>query len=269
MEIFNIDYTDSIPKFYDIYLAPLVFGEHAEDLATRVMAESPQKILEIAAGSGVVARALAPQISPNTKYMVTDLEQEMLDQAKTKQPAQANITWQQADAMDLPFDDNSFDVIICQFGFMYFADKLKAVTEARRVLKPGGEFIFSVWDRLENNVFADLVTQAAVKIFPDDPPLFFERVPYAFYDNDAMRKTLQDGGFKHIIIQDKPRISTAGSALHIALAFAYGTPLRNEIEARDPDGLQKVALAAVNLIEEHYGKGEVAAQMQSFIITAS
>ncbi|MBL1422100.1 MAG: class I SAM-dependent methyltransferase [Alphaproteobacteria bacterium] len=269
MENSDIDFTDSIPEFYDTYLAPLIFGEFAEDLAKRVMVESPKTILETAAGTGVVTRVLAPQISPDVKYVVTDLEQEMLDFAQNKQPEQANVIWQLADAQDLPFDDASFDAVICQLGFMFFPDKIKAAAEAKRVLKPGGEFIFNVWDRLENNVFADLVSQAAAKIFPDDPPLFLERIPFGYYDNDAMRKTLQDGGFKHIIIQDKLAVSTAGSALHVAMAFTHGTPLRNEIEARDPDGLQKVALAAVNLIEDYLGKGEISAQIQGFVITAS
>lgn len=269
MENSDINFTDSIPEFYDIYLAPLIFDEFAEDLANRAMLESPQNILEIAAGSGVVARALAAKIPSDVNYMVTDLEQEMLDHAQTKQSKQDNVSWQIADAMKLPYEDGDFDTIICQFGFMFFADKIKAASEAKRVLKSGGEFIFNIWDRLENNVFADLVTQAAVKIFPNDPPLFLDRIPYGYYDNDAMRKTLQDAGFKHIVIQEKITISKAVSALHVAMAFTYGTPLRNEIEARDPDGLQKVALAAVDLIKKYCGEGEISAKMHGFVITAS
>lgn len=263
------NFTGSIPEFYDTYLVPLIFEEFADDLATRVLIEKPESILEIAAGSGVVPRAMADKIGKNVKYTITDLNQEMLDHAKTKQPENANITWQQADAMQLPFEDSSFDAIICQFGFMFFPDKVAAMKEVRRVLKPNGEFIFNVWDCIENNVFADLVTQAACRTFPDEQLRFLERTPYGYYDNDAIRLTLQDADFQNIIIQDKLAISSAPSAFNAAKAFCHGTPLRNELEAISDDALNEVTEVAARLIKEFYGESQVAAQIQGFIITAS
>ncbi|PCI87290.1 MAG: SAM-dependent methyltransferase [Hyphomicrobiales bacterium] len=269
MENNDKNFTGSIPEFYDTYLVPLIFEEFADDLATRIMVESPNSILEIAAGSGVVPRALGAKIAADVKYTITDLNQPMLDYAKQKQPKNPNISWQQADVMALPFEDNAFDAVVCQFGFMFFPDKIAAMKEVKRVLKPNGELIFNVWDCIENNVFADLVTQAASQIHPENPPLFLERTPHGFYDNDAMRKTLQDAGFKSIIIQDKVAMSTAPSALHAAKAYCHGTPLRNELEALGEGSLDQVTQAAADWIAKFYGKAEVAAQIQGFVITAS
>lgn len=269
MENNDKNFTGSIPEFYDNFLVPLIFEEFAADLATRALVESPKNTLEIAAGTGVVTRALAPQMPDDAKYTVTDLNQDMLDYAKSKQPEPSNISWQQADVMALPFEDQSFDTIICQFGFMFFPDKIAAMTEVKRVLKPNGEFIFNVWDRIENNVFADLVTQAVCKLYPDNPPLFLDRIPYGFYNNDAIRNTLQDAGFKYTVIQDKLAISTAPTAFDVAKAFCHGTPLCNELEAQGEGALDAATQAAADLIEEFYGKGEVGAQVQGFVVTAS
>ncbi|MCJ8322614.1 MAG: class I SAM-dependent methyltransferase [Rhizobiales bacterium] len=265
----DINFTNSIPEFYDTYLVPLIFEEFAKDLASRVMARTPTSILETAAGSGVVTRIISANLPDDAHLMVTDLNQDMLNHAQTKQPAQDNIKWQQADALDLPFEEKMFDVVACQFGFMFMPDKVKAAAEAKRVLKNGGAFIFNVWDRLENNVFADLVTQAVGKLFPNDPPLFLDRVPHGYYDQDVIRDNLQNAGFKNISIHDKIATSSALSALHAAMAYTHGTPLRNELIARDPDCLQNVALEAAKAIENHCADGEIAGQIRGFVITAS
>ena len=168
-------FTGSIPQFYDTYLVPLIFEEYAEDLARRIAALSPVDLLETAAGSGVVSRALAPHLGPRANYTVSDLNQPMLDHAAIKQGPDNRIRWQQADALDLPFEEAAFDVTFCQYGVMFFPDRIKGYSEMHRVLKPGGSFIFNVWDRIEDNEFADVVTRAAGEIFPDDPPRFLAR----------------------------------------------------------------------------------------------
>lgn len=269
MENNDKNFTDSIPEFYDTYLVPLIFDEFAIDLANKLLSESPKNILEIAAGTGVVARAIAPLLPDDANLTVTDLNQDMLDYAQTQQPKSPNIKWQQADVMSLPFADNSFDAVICQFGFMFFPDKISAMTEVKRVLKPGGILVMNVWDCIENNVFADLVTQAACKTFPENQTRFLERIPHGCYDNDAIRYTLQDAGFQNIIIQDKLAVSTAPSAFYAAKAYCHGTPLRNELESISDDALSEVTEAAARLIKQFYGAGDVSAQIQGFIITAN
>jgi len=159
-------FAGSIPKFYDTLLAPLIFEAYAADLAELVAVSSPDSVLETAAGSGVVTRALAPRLSAGARYVVTDLNLPMLNYAASRQGADRRIEWRQADALDLPFDDASFDVVCCQFGAMFFPDRTVANTEARRTLRPRGRFIFNVWDRIEENVFADEVTNAVATVFP-------------------------------------------------------------------------------------------------------
>jgi ubiquinone/menaquinone biosynthesis C-methylase UbiE len=150
----------SIPENYDRYLVPLIFEDFAQDIAQRVASLSPSAVLETAAGSGVVTRALTPMLSPAASYTVTDLNQPMLDHAATRQATDARINWRKVDAQALPFEDSAFDVVFCQFGVMFFADRQSGYREAKRVLKPGGRFLFNVWDRIEENVFANDVTNA-------------------------------------------------------------------------------------------------------------
>ena len=148
----------SIPQVYDRYLVPLIFAPYAADLALRTVRRHPAHVLEIAAGTGVVTRQLAEMLPPGVSIVATDLNQTMLDEAAaigTSRP----VEWRQADALHLPFPDAFFDVVVCQFGVMFFPDKARAFAEARRVLRSGGQFIFNVWDRIEHNDFADTVTQ--------------------------------------------------------------------------------------------------------------
>ena len=170
-------FTGSIARLYETNLVPLIFEPYAADLVNRLVSRSLIRVLEIAAGTGVVTRALASVLPERVSIVATDLNQAMLDQASvvgTRRP----VEWRQADAMQLPFADGSFDAVVCQFGVMFFPEKSKAFSEARRVLMPGGVFIFNVWDRITENEFADTVTNALESIFPTDPPRFMARTPH-------------------------------------------------------------------------------------------
>ena len=185
----------SIPEIYDEYLVPMIFEEYADDLADRVVSAEPASVLELAAGSGVVTRAVAPRLAVNARYSVSDLNPGMLERANSVQPPDDRIEWRQADALDLPFDDDLFDVVACQFSVMFFPDKVAGYSEARRVLKPDGTFVFNVWDDIESNVFSNLVTQGAAEVFPDDPPMFLARTPHGYHDVGQIRADLVAAGF--------------------------------------------------------------------------
>ena len=261
-------FTGSIPELYDTYLVPLIFEAYAKDLADRIAALAPKTVLETAAGSGVVTRALAPRLAPDARYTVTDLNQPMLDHAATKQGPESRITWRQADALDLPFDDASFDAVLCQFGVMFFPDKVAGYAEARRVLKPGGCFIFNVWDRIAANEFADVVTEAAAEVFPDDPPRFLARTPHGYHDVDMIRDEVTKAGFSKVAIDTLEQTSGAPSPRHPAVAYCQGTPLRNEIEARDAKLLDLVTERATEAIAARFGKGPVAGKIRGHVVTA-
>jgi ubiquinone/menaquinone biosynthesis C-methylase UbiE len=261
-------FTGSIPENYDRYMVPLIFAPYAADMARRAGSLSPAAVLEIAAGTGVVARALAPKLPADARYVVTDLNQPMLDYAASRQPPDRRITWRQADAMALPFEDRSFDLVCCQFGAMFFPDRPAAYREARRVLKPGGHFLFSVWDRIEENVFADEVTEALAEIFPDDPPRFLARTPHGYHDTALIRSDLEQAGFSGAAIETIAEESRAVSPRIPAVAYCQGTVLRSEIEARDAGGLQAATDHAASAIAERHGKGAVAARIQAHVILA-
>jgi len=228
-------FAGSIPKNYDRYLVPLIFEGFAEDFAQRVASLSPNTVLETAAGSGVVTRALTPKLLPNASHIVTDLNQPMLDYAATRQVADNRISWRKADAQALPFEDAAFDLVCCQFGVMFFPDRQSGYREAKRVLKSGGCFLFNVWDRIEENVFANDVTNALAQVFPNDPPRFLARTPHGYHDTALIRSELEKAGFSNVVIETRAEQSRASSPRHPAVAYCQGTPLRNEIEARDAD----------------------------------
>ena len=261
-------FAGSIPKFYDTLMVPLIFEAYAGDAATRVAASFPHSVLETAAGSGVVTRALAPKLSAEARFVVTDLNQPMLDYAAARQGADSRITWQQADALNLPYEDASFDVVYCQFGAMFFPDRVAGYIEARRVLRPGGLFLFSVWDRIEENEFADEVTNAVAAVFPQDPPRFLARTPHGYHDVVVIRSEVNRAGFSHIELETSEKVSQAPSAREAATAYCHGTPLRNEIEARDASLLQFATDRATDAIAKRHGAGLVTGKIQAHVIAA-
>jgi ubiquinone/menaquinone biosynthesis C-methylase UbiE len=261
-------FAGSIPEFYDTYLVPLIFEAYASDLARRVAEAAPAQVLETAAGTGVVTRALAPLLEKGARYLVSDLNQPMLERAASRQGADERIVWQQADALNLPFDQGSFDAVCCQFGAMFFPDRVAGYREALRVLKPDGRFLFNVWDRIEENDFARVVTDAAGAVFPDDPPQFLARTPHGYHDVEQIDADLRKAGFSAIEVVTLQKSSDAPTARYPAVAYCQGTPLRNEIEARDPGALETVTGLAAGAIAKAYGEGPVTGKIQAHVIVA-
>jgi ubiquinone/menaquinone biosynthesis C-methylase UbiE len=260
-------FAGSIPELYDQYMVPLIFERYAADLAQRLASRPVTRVLEIAAGTGVVTRKLASVLHDDVAIIATDLNPAMLETAAaigTSRPVQ----WRPADAMQLPFANGMFDAVVCQFGVMFFPDKAKAFAEVGRVLGPGGVFIFNVWDRIEANEFADTVTTALASVFPDDPPCFMARTPHGYHDRATIARDLASGGFTAV-----PRFDTltarsrAESARDVAVAYCQGTPLRNEIEARDASRLDEATEVAAAAIARRFGSGAVEGMIQAQVVT--
>jgi len=260
-------FSGSIPRLYESHLVPLIFEPYAVDLVARLTPRSPRRVLEIAAGTGVVTRKLAAGLPGNVAIVATDLNQPMLDTAcavGTSRPVQ----WRQADAMQLPFDDGAFDAVVCQFGVMFFPDKAKAFAEARRVLNPGGTFLFNVWDRIEENEFAEAATAALASVFPDDPPRFMARVPHGYHDRAVISQHLKEGGFTASAnFETVAARSRASCARVAAIAYCQGTPLRNEIEARDASRLGEATDIAEGAIARRFGSSAVDGKIQAHVAT--
>jgi SAM-dependent methyltransferase len=260
-------FSGSIPRFYETYLVPLLFEPYAADLANRLASRSPTRVLEVAAGTGVVTRSLASVLPERVSIVATDLNQPMLDQAAalgTKRP----VEWRQADAMQLPFPNETFDAVVCQFGVMFFPEKQQAFSEARRVLRSGGVFIFNAWDRLEENEFANTVTAALASLFPEDPPRFLARTPHGYHEPARIRQDVVGAGFlaPPEIITLAAR-SRARSPRDPAIAFCQGTPLRNEIEARDASRLEEATTVAAEAIAQRFARGNFYGKMQAHVVT--
>lgn len=263
----DVVFAGSIPALYEQYLGPLMFEPFAEDMAARLRDIAQGRVLETAAGTGIVTRALAKSLPPNVEIVATDLNQSMLDLAATRLQA-ANVKWQQADAQALPFEDTSFDAVVCQFGAMFFPDKQTAYREALRVLKPGGRFVFNVWNSLDLNEVSRIISEAVGKAFPDDPPRFIERVPFGYFDPDRIRGEVQQAGFENVDVEVVEKVTHALSAREPAMGLCQGSPLRAEIEARAPDRLEEITTRVTGAIAARFGSAQVENRMSALVVTA-
>jgi ubiquinone/menaquinone biosynthesis C-methylase UbiE len=260
-------FTGSVAQFYERHMVPLIFEPYAADLARRVASVAPQRVLELAAGTGVVTRLLASTLDAGAEVVATDLNPAMIEEAErigTARPVQ----WRQADAMQLPFEDGAFDAVACQFGVMFFPDRPHAYAQARRVLRPGGLLAFNAWGPIAANEFADAVTDALAQLYPQDPPRFLARTPHGYHDAQRIAQDLAAAGFT-----DAPRIETvafaspAASAHAAAFAYCHGTPLRGEIEARDAGGLDRATRAAEAELARRFGDGPIEGRIEAVVVT--
>jgi ubiquinone/menaquinone biosynthesis C-methylase UbiE len=262
-------FVGSIPEIYERLLVPLIFEPYALDLADRLARGEPRDVLETAAGTGVLTRAMASRLPAKVRIVATDLNQAMLDHAKTRLPQKDRVEWRQADAQALPFADQSFDAVACQFGAMFFPDKLQGFKEAFRVLRPGGHFFLSLWDKISENEFADVVTEELATLFPQDPPRFMVRTPHGHHDVEPIRRDLQAAGFDNVSSEAVDRTSKASSARDVAVAFCQGTPLRNEIVARDASSLEEATQRAADALARRYGTGAIEGRIRAIVVTAA
>jgi ubiquinone/menaquinone biosynthesis C-methylase UbiE len=260
-------FAGSIPEIYESLLVPLIFDIYARDLAERVTRLAPRNVLETAAGTGAATVALASQLPAQCHIVASDLNQPMLNRAAAKPTLQGRVTFQQVDALALPFEDRSFDVVVCQFGVMFFPDRVSGYREARRVLKPGGRFVFNVWDEIGTNDFANVVHQSLATVFPEDPPAFLARTPHGYHDVAKIRGDLKSAGFDEVSIATVDHTSKAASPREPATAFCQGTPIRNEIEARG-GSLEAATDAATAALAQRFGNGAIEGRIRAHVITA-
>ncbi|HEY0412592.1 MAG TPA: methyltransferase domain-containing protein [Allosphingosinicella sp.] len=266
MERSDTEFAGAIPQLYDRCLGPFLFEPYAQDIAARASALGPARILETAAGTGIVTAALAAAL-PEAEIVATDLNPAMLEVAAARM-ASGRVSFGAADAQDLPFPDGGFDLVVCQFGAMFFPDRPLAYREARRVLRPGGILLFNVWDRLEANPAAAAVAEAVAAVFPDDPPSFLSRTPYGYHDAARIAADLAAAGFADAAIETVAKRSR-GRASDVAPGLCEGSPLRAEIERRAPARLAEATAAALARLREAAGGDEIDLPMSALVVTAS
>lgn len=261
-------FTGSIPEIYDRFMVPLIFAAYADVLAERLAQVKPQDVLETAAGTGVLTRAIASRLAASVRIVATDLNQPMLDRAAMSGTMPAHIILRQANALALPFRDQSFDVVACQFGAMFFSDRIKGYREALRVLRPGGSFLFNVWDRIDANAFPDVVSTAVATLFPCDPPTFMARIPHGYHDVDLIRSELSQAGFVSASVETVDKTSKATTPQDVSIAFCQGTPLRTEIVTRDATRLDEATKVAADALALRFGSGPIEGPIRAHVITA-
>lgn len=259
---------DSLFEVYDRLLVPLVFQDYADDVAARLAGLSDATVLETAAGTGVLTRVLAQTLAAGVGITATDIVPGMLERAQTVGTARP-VAWELADALALPYDDGSFDVVVCAFGAMFFAPHDVAFAEAHRVLRPGGRLVLTVWGRLDANQFSWAVNGAMHKIFPDDPPGFLARLPYAYCDVDVLLADLAAGGFT-----TRPHVeriehrSRADAPIDVARALCAGTPLRDEIQRRGAGALDDAIAATATCLAERFGPAGIVGTTSAILADA-
>ena len=228
------NFVGSIPEHYDRALGPIIFTDFAEEMARHAAAVAPQRVLETCAGTGIVTRRLRDLLPADAKLTVTDLNPPMLDVARAKFAAGEAVEFQPADAIALPFPDQAFDAVVCQFGVMFFPDKAKSYAEAYRVLKPGGHYLFSVWDSHRHNPFGRLAHELISGLFPADPPQFYQ-VPFGYHRLDPIKEAVTEAGFTGLKIAVLRRDQSIPDVAAFAHGFVYGNPLAEQVRARGGD----------------------------------
>lgn len=242
MRATDIQFAGSIPEMYDRYMVPLLFQPYAELVAERARAFRPRHILETAAGTGVVTDALHRAV-PEAEVVATDLNPPMLEEAARRRGGD-NVRFQAADALDLPFDEGTFDLVVCQFGVMFFPDKVRGNAEARRVLASGGRYLLVIWNSVDRNLATKVAGKAVADLFPDDPTAFYNRIPFRYHDIAEIEADLRSAGFSDIGVDTVELRSRAPSAREVAIALTQATPMRNEIEQHGSRALAEATDAA-------------------------
>lgn len=261
-------FTGSIPENYDRYLGPALFEPYARDLSERLAVGDGASVLELACGTGIVTRRLRERLPPGVRLTATDLNPAMMDYAARKFSHGESVDWRQADATDLPFGDESFDAVVCQFGFMFVPDKVKAFREARRVLRPGGALLFNVWDAIERNDLAHVAHTTISQFFERDPPAFYE-VPFSLHDPEAVRALLSEAGFKNVEVSRLALPSVSPSAAEAARGLVEGNPVIATIRERMPSDVPKIEAAVADALAARCGDRPVRARMEALVWKAT
>ncbi len=260
-------FAGSIPAIYDRFMVPLIFAPYADVVAQKAALLRPARILETAAGTGVVTEALHRAL-PRAEIVATDLNPPMLEQA-ARRVGDPRVLFQPADAQALPFDDASFDLVVCQFGVMFYPDKVLGHAEARRVLGDGGRYLLVIWDRIERNLATMTAGRAVADLIPQEAARFYERVPFRYHDQAEIAADLRAAGFEDVEFETLSLQSRAASAQDAAIALVQGTPMRADIEQIDPKLLGPATDAAAKALAQFEGPDDFSAPMSAHLVTAT
>ncbi|HEU4417838.1 MAG TPA: methyltransferase domain-containing protein [Planctomycetota bacterium] len=260
-------FTGSVPPIYDRHLGPVIFAPYADDLSARLRPRANARVLEVACGTGIVTSRLLARLPDAGRLVATDLNQGMLDHARTRVPADPRLELRVADAQQLPFPDASFDHYVCQFGVMFFPDKAGALREAARVLAPGGEVLLNTWGTMAQNSFARIGHTTIAGFFAKDPPTFY-LTPFGWNDQDTIRAVCETAGFASVQIDVVDRSATAVSAADFAIGIVRGNPIAVAIQERLGDAHERVIAAVAESLAREGGDRPWRGQLRALVVRA-
>ena len=261
-------FTGDIPHYYDVYLGHVLFEHYADDLSKRAMILNPKKVLELACGTGIVTRRLKDALSSDTEIFPTDLNEDMLNVARQKFKTEEVLSFEAANALELPYGDGSFDLVACQFGVMFFPDKELSYREVNRVLQEDGTYLFSVWSGPEDCPMARVAADVTTHLFPTDPPNFYE-VPFSYCDVDDITNSLKASGFNSVRHHPVEHTSTVSNMEGFAKALVHGNPMIQEIHDRGTVSAQQAEKAIFSAIVEEFGSSPGRIPMKAIVFEAS
>ncbi len=263
MEGKAIPFEKTIPGIYEKYLGPYLYEPYSVYVTGRIKG-NPKQVLEIGVGSGRLTNHLAKKIDIQATITAIDINPNMLDIAKEKVKA-TNVEFHVADAQSLPFSDNSFDCVVCQFSFMFLPDKQKGFNEAWRVLKPGGQFIFVTWDKAENNITLYISQQTILQFLKTDPPAYFGKAYSAMNNLDDLMEYTKVAGFANTTIEKVTLVGQSTTAMDAAIGFVEGNSIIKEILKEGPELLQTIKTTIVSRIHEQVCKDPVCSDLNAWL----
>jgi ubiquinone/menaquinone biosynthesis C-methylase UbiE len=259
-------FVGSIPENYDRYLGPIFFQHYADDLVARLPVTSEMRVLETACGTGILTERLVRRLAGRGTVVATDLNQPMIAHGQRKLPGTPHLEWRQADATKLPFQDASFDAVVCQFGLMFFPDKALGIREAYRVLKPGGRYIFNTWGALAHNPVARITHETIASFFPADPPQFYT-VPFSLHDKTMVCAWLEAAGFEDIESHSVTMIGVSPSAAEAAIGLIEGNPVYTAIMDRRPEVLTDIKAAVITNLAAQLGDHPLRCNLRALVFS--
>ena len=263
----NTAFVGSVPPNYDRYLGPVFFHHYADDLVGRLSMSEGTRVLETACGTGIVTERLLRTLGGRGTLVATDLNEAMMTHAQTRLRAAPGVEWRQADATALPFGEREFDTVVCQFGVMFYPDKAAGLREAFRVLKPGGHYLFNVWDVMDRNPIAKITHATVASFFDSDPPAFY-LVPFGFNDVAVISKMLESVGFTEVRWERVEKQGTSPSAADAAIGLVDGNPIGAAIRERKPEALDEIRTAVATNIAKELGDRPVRSPESALVFSA-
>ena len=262
----DVQFTGSIPAAYDRFLGPTIFDPFAADLATGLKVSSGAAVLEIACGTGILTKHLRRVLPARATLTATDLNEPMLEYARAQLP-DAGVTWQLADAQALPFPDAAFDAVACQFGLMFVPDKARAFAEARRVLRPQGQFAFNVWGTLAENPAGRIARETIAQFFTGDRPTFYD-VPFSLHDEPLVRDLLRAARMEVVVCEQVRKEAYSPSALDLARGYVTGNPIMRDVVERASASPEEIIQAVAVAFAAAGGAAPLRLPMQALVVLA-